>query len=388
MERKEIISVKGVNKSFKGVQVLNNVNLAVYEKETLGIIGKSGVGKSLILKHIIGLMKADSGEILVDGVNVAEAGRGELEKVRSRMGFLFQNAALFDSMTVFENIALPLRETTKLSEKQIDDRVVDLLDHVGLEAARDKYPPQLSGGMKKRVGLARALVNNPDIILFDEPTTGLDPLRKNAVHELIAHSQRHHGFTAVIVSHEIPDIFNITDRIAMIDQGAIVVDVPTTEITKVKNPTFLNFISGAPSFQSPRAGLASRVEFEARVGEEHERSKRYGDPFTVVFLRLGIPQSDTLMEQWHLDLAHILRKKLRVADMIGRFDERCIAFILPGTTKEGATQLAGRIGGLVREALTRDDERLNPRLTYGYSEYEEKKTPEMMLQEAILELRA
>ena len=383
MERSRIISVDNIYKSFKDAPVLQGVSLDVFQKETLGIIGKSGVGKSLILKHIIGLMRADAGRVLVNGVDVGKASRGELERVRSKMGFLFQNAALFDSLTVFENVALPLRETTKLSESQIQVKVKDLLDHVGLIAAKEKYPPQLSGGMRKRVGLARALVNNPDIILFDEPTTGLDPLRKNAVHELIAASQRHHGFTAIIVSHEIPDVFNITDRIAMLDEGKIVVDIPSGEFERVTNEAFLNFLSGVQSIRCPHTGLLSRVELDIRLSEECSRSERYGQPFSIVFVQVESARSDAKVEEWHFELAYVLRKQVRVSDVLARFDERTFAMILPGTPIVAAEVLAYRISELAASTLADTAEETKPRVSVGWAQFEPKKTPEQLVHEAL-----
>ncbi|MBI4774555.1 MAG: ATP-binding cassette domain-containing protein [Deltaproteobacteria bacterium] len=383
MERSPIIAVDNIYKSFKDTPVLQGVSLNVYQKETVGIIGKSGVGKSLILKHIIGLMRADAGQVLVNGVDVGKASRGELEHVRSKMGFLFQNAALFDSLTVFENVALPLRETTKLSETQIQEKVKDLLDHVGLIAAREKFPPQLSGGMRKRVGLARALVNNPDIILFDEPTTGLDPLRKNSVHELIAASQRHHGFAAVIVSHEIPDIFTITDRIAMLDEGKIVVDTPSGEFERVTNEAFLNFLSGVQSIRCPHTGLLSRVELDIRLAEECARGERYGQPFSVVLVQVQSARKDTKVEEWHFELAYVLRKQVRLSDVIARYDDRTFAMILPGTPKWAAEVLARRISEIASSKLADVAEGATPRVSVGWAEFEAKKTPEQLVREAL-----
>jgi len=383
MERSRIIAVDNIYKSFKDTPVLQGVSLDVYQKETVGIIGKSGVGKSLILKHIIGLMRADAGQVLVNGTDVGKASRGELERVRYKMGFLFQNAALFDSLTVFENVALPLRETTKLSETEIQEKVKDLLDHVGLIAAKEKFPPQLSGGMRKRVGLARALVNNPDIILFDEPTTGLDPLRKNAVHELIAASQRRHGFTAIIVSHEIPDIFTITDRIAMLDEGRIVVDTPSSEFERVKNEAFLNFLSGVQSIRCPHTGLLSRIELDIRLAEECSRSDRYGQPFSVVLVQVESARKDTKVEEWHFELTYVLKKQVRASDVIARYDESTFAMILPGTPEWAAEVLACRIREIASSKLADPAEEAPPRIFVGWAEFEPKKTPEQLVRKAL-----
>jgi len=254
---------------------------------------------------------------------------------------------------------------------------------VGLIAASEKYPPQLSGGMRKRVGLARALVNNPDIILFDEPTTGLDPLRKNAVHELIASTQRHHGFTAIIVSHEIPDIFTITDRIAMLDEGKIVVDTPSGEFERVTNEAFLNFLSGVQSVRCPHTGLLSRVEFDIRLAEECSRSERYGQPFSVVMVQVTSARKDAKVEEWHFELAYVLKKQVRLSDVIARYDESTFAMLLPGTPKWAAEVLAGRICNIASSKLEDAAGGAKPRFSVGWAEFEPKKEPEQLIREAL-----
>lgn len=240
-----MIKLIDVEKSFKGQVVLNRLNLEVAEGEITAVIGPSGVGKSVLLKHMIGLMRPDRGQVIVDGEDIAGMGRRQLNRVREKFGMLFQNAALFDSMTVFENVAFPLEEKTKLSRANIRKQVHEALEHVGLKGVDAKYPDELSGGMKKRVGLARALLLNPRIILFDEPTTGLDPIICRATHQLIKDTHARFGFTAVVISHEIPEIFDISDRVAMLYRGEIVETGTPAEIQRSEHPVVRQFISGS-----------------------------------------------------------------------------------------------------------------------------------------------
>lgn len=239
-----MLALRQVRKVFDGQVVLDNLDLDVPSGKITAIIGPSGGGKSVLLKHMIGLLKPDSGQVLVDGENIASMGRGELNRVRERFGVLFQNAALFDSMTVFENVAFPLEEKTRLSREEIKNRVHLALEHVGLRSVDDKYPDQISGGMKKRVGLARALLLDPAIILFDEPTTGLDPIICNAMHKLIQDTHAQFGFTAVIVTHEVPAIFDICDYVAMLYQGKILFHGTPDEIRASDVPAVRQFIHG------------------------------------------------------------------------------------------------------------------------------------------------
>jgi phospholipid/cholesterol/gamma-HCH transport system ATP-binding protein len=239
-----MLALRQVRKSFDGQVVLDNLDLEVPSGKITAIIGPSGEGKSVLLKHMIGLLKPDSGQVVVDGENIVSMGRAELNRVREKFGVLFQNAALFDSMTVFENVAFPLEEKTRLSREEIRNRVHLALEHVGLRSVDDKYPDQISGGMKKRVGLARALLLDPAIILFDEPTTGLDPIICNAMHRLILDTHAQFGFTAVIVTHEVPAIFDICDQVAMLYRGKILFRGTPDEIRASENPAVRQFIHG------------------------------------------------------------------------------------------------------------------------------------------------
>lgn len=239
-----MIELVRLTKSFGKQLVLNDLNLKIPAGKITAVIGPSGEGKSVLLKHMIGLMKPDSGKVMVDGEDITWMGRSQLNRVRERFGMLFQGVALFDSMTVFENVAFPLEEKTRLSMDEIRDRVHEALEHVGLKDVDEKYPDQLSGGMKKRVGLARALLLKPDIILFDEPTTGLDPIICNAMHRLIKETQESFGFTAVIVTHEVPSIFEICDYVAMLYRGRIQMRGTPEEIRGSEDPVLRQFITG------------------------------------------------------------------------------------------------------------------------------------------------
>jgi phospholipid/cholesterol/gamma-HCH transport system ATP-binding protein len=240
-----MIKLENVTKTFDGQVVLNRLNLDITTGKITSIIGPSGEGKSVLLKHMIGLLRPNSGVVVVDG-EVISAMRGSvLNQAREKFGMLFQNAALFDSMTVFENVAFPLEEKTRLTQEEIRDRVREALAHVGLKGVDKKYPDMLSGGMKKRVGLARALLLNPKIILFDEPTTGLDPIICRAIHQLIKDTHRRFGYTAVIVSHEIPEIFDISDHVAMLYKGQILEKGTPKDIQRSTNPVVRQFISGS-----------------------------------------------------------------------------------------------------------------------------------------------
>lgn len=239
-----MIKLTNVYKSFGSQTVLNGLDLAIPSGQITAIIGPSGEGKSVLIKHMIGLLQPDSGQIEVDGETILGLRRSEMNRIREKFGMLFQNAALFDSMNVFENVAFPLQEKTKLSKPEIRARVLGALEDVGLKNIENKYTDELSGGMKKRVGLARALLLNPKIILFDEPTTGLDPVIKRAIHQLIRETHEKFGFTAVIVSHEIPDIFELAQNVAMLYKGRILQFSSSDEIRSSTHPVVSQFING------------------------------------------------------------------------------------------------------------------------------------------------
>ena len=239
-----MISIENLYKSFDGNEVIRGVSLNIERGEIMALIGKSGIGKSVILKHIAGLLRPDRGRISVMGKDVSSLGTRDLMQLRRHLGLLFQGGALFDSMTVYDNVAFPLREKTRMKEEEITRRVMNELGQVGLSEARDKYPSQLSGGMTKRVALARELIWRPKIMLFDEPTTGLDPIISNAILKLIKSIHERLNFTGVIVTHEIDHVFGIVDRVAMLHDGIIIALGKPNEILSSQDPVVKQFIRG------------------------------------------------------------------------------------------------------------------------------------------------
>jgi phospholipid/cholesterol/gamma-HCH transport system ATP-binding protein len=241
-----MIEIKDLYKSFNGQPVLKGVNLSIPKSKVTVIIGPSGCGKTVLLRHIIGLVKPDRGQVLLGGVDIAKLSRKELNETRRRFGMLFQSAALFDSLTVFENVAFPLREGRLMKDEGEIERIVkDKLKLVGLESAADKMPSELSGGMRKRVGLARAIVLSPEILLYDEPVTGLDPIMSVAIDNLILSMQQALKITSVVISHDIGSAFRVADQIAMIHQGVIVECAEPAVFRRSENPVVKDFLSAS-----------------------------------------------------------------------------------------------------------------------------------------------
>lgn len=240
-----MIRIENLHKSFASQQVLRGVHLEIPDQAIFAVVGGSGAGKSCLLKHVIGLLRPDAGRVWVDDVDVTGLGRRALNRVRNRFGMLFQGGALFDSLSVYDNVAFPLREKTRTGEAEIRVKVEERLFQVGLAGGGDKFPSELSGGMRKRAALARALVSDPEILLFDEPTTGLDPIRVHAIHRLIQDLHGLLGFTAVIVSHEIPEVFSIATHIAMLHQGKIIESGSPSDLQASDDPVVRQFLSGA-----------------------------------------------------------------------------------------------------------------------------------------------
>lgn len=259
-----LIEFRNVTKSFGENTVLNEANLKIYENEITTIIGKSGTGKSVLLKHIIGLLAPEEGDIFFKGESVNEMSRKEWDKCRMQISYMFQNNALFDSMTVFENIALPLSQTTSLKINEIEKKVLSRIDQMELSDVVNKYPSELSGGMQKRVALARALITDPSIVLFDEPTTGQDPVRKNVILSMIARYRKQFGFTAVLISHDIPDIFYISDRILILWEGKLDFQGTFEELTKINHPMIREFKDSIADLSDELTGDISREMFRAR----------------------------------------------------------------------------------------------------------------------------
>jgi phospholipid/cholesterol/gamma-HCH transport system ATP-binding protein len=239
-----MIRVVDLHKSFAGQQVLKGVNLEFATGRITTIVGTSGCGKTVLLKHLNALLLPDRGEVFVDGTDITKLRQKELYQMRERFGVLFQGAALLDSMTIFDNVAFPMREKSKTPETEIRKKVEERLEQVGLEGMGYKYPAELSGGMKKRAGLARALVMDPEIVLFDEPTTGLDPILAASIHQLIARTQQTFGFTGVVVSHTIPQVFAISDFVAILANGVIAEVNPPEKFQGSPNPIVQQFIKG------------------------------------------------------------------------------------------------------------------------------------------------
>ncbi len=239
-----MIQVIDLHSTLGKQKVLDGVTLKVGTGEVLALIGKSGVGKSVLLKHVVALMKGQKGRVLIDGEDITTAKGRKLEELRSRIGFLFQGGALFDSLTLFDNVAFPLREKTKMTEREIKEKVLFELEQVGLKGMEHKFPAELSGGMRKRAALARCMVTTPEIMLFDEPTTGLDPITAHSINELIKRTHERACFTGIMVSHEIPDIFFLVDKVAMLHEGKIVAFGSPLDIMRSPHPIVRQFITG------------------------------------------------------------------------------------------------------------------------------------------------
>ncbi len=239
-----MIEIINLCKSFDDHKVLDNLNLKIGTGETTVIIGRSGCGKSVLLKHIIGILKPNSGQVLIDGRDVAIMDDKELDRLRMRFGMLFQGAALFESLTVLENVGFGLIEHSLSEEGEVGKRVKECLALVGLKDIEDKKPAELSGGMKKRVGLARAICLKPEIILYDEPTTGVDPIMGDAINNLIIELLKKLKVTSIAVTHDMKSAYKIADKIAMLYKGKIIVYGTSDEIRNTKNPVVRQFITG------------------------------------------------------------------------------------------------------------------------------------------------
>ena len=349
------IEFKDVYKRFGANQVLRGVNLKIYRGEVTTIVGKSGVGKSVLLKHIIGLMEPDSGEVHFQGQPLNRFKRAERRALRSKLSYMFQGTALFDSLTVFENIALPLKESTRLKDREVRQKVEERIDQLELHGMDGKYPAELSGGMKKRVALARALVTNPDIVLFDEPTTGLDPIRQNAVFNMISDYQKRFGFTGILVSHAIPAVFFISQRVAFLDEGQIIFEGTPDAIQHDETPVIREFIHTHESRRDVLTGLGPRSSGERKFNEEMARMKRYDYQFAVGVVTIENTDELSTKAQFRSfqyvfsKFATFIRKSLRATDASSQYGIYEIMLILSHWNPEHAD--------LVFERLRRDLER-------------------------------
>ena len=242
-----LIDLKNLHKRFGFLVVLDGVNLTINAGESLVIIGASGSGKSVMLKHIVGLMRPDLGEVWFDGQRVDTLPERRLMSLRQRFGFLFQMGALFDSLNVGDNLAFPLVQHTHKSREEIDAVVAQKLTMVGLPGIEKKMPAELSGGMKKRVALARAIALDPEVILYDEPTTGLDPIRSDVINTLIVKLKRELNVTSIVVTHDMQSAFKIADRIVMLHEGKLIIDGSPADIQRSTNPVVKHFVAGEAS---------------------------------------------------------------------------------------------------------------------------------------------
>ncbi|MCB9853295.1 MAG: ABC transporter ATP-binding protein [Phycisphaerales bacterium] len=248
-----MIELRNVSKRFGALQVLDGVDLSLRRGETTVVIGESGTGKSVLLKHIIGLLRPDSGEIWFDGQRIDTLNEQSLVPIRRRMGFLFQMAALFDSMTVGENVGFPLTEHSGLKPAQIDEIVAEKMKMVGLTGLQDRTPGQISGGQKKRVALARAIALDPEVVFYDEPTTGLDPVRADVINEMILKLKRELQVTGIVVTHDMVSAFKVGDRIVMLNKGRIIADAVPDWFRTCDDPRVRRFVDGRADKEDLRA---------------------------------------------------------------------------------------------------------------------------------------
>jgi phospholipid/cholesterol/gamma-HCH transport system ATP-binding protein len=240
-----MIILENINKSFKNVKVLNNLNISFEDKKITVVIGRSGEGKSVMLKHIVGLLRPDSGRVLFNDIDLNAINKKELNELRKKFGMVFQDGALFDSINIFENVAFPLRQHLKLSEGDIIKKVMSGLNDVGLSGIESKMPAELSGGMRKRVAVARAMILEPETVLFDEPTTGLDPIMSDVINNLIISTQKHFKYTGIIISHDIEGAYKTADTIAMLYEGAIIEKGGAEKFKTSDNPVVRQFVTGS-----------------------------------------------------------------------------------------------------------------------------------------------
>ena len=339
-----LIEFKNVTKRFGTRTILDQINLKVHDGQVTTIIGKSGTGKSVLLKHMIGLLSPTEGNILFRGKLIDRMSRKELDAFRSQLSYCFQNNALFDSLTVFENVSLPLQQTTKMSKREIDRKVLEKIDQLELSEVTHKYPSELSGGMQKRAALARALITDPKIVLFDEPTTGQDPIRKNAIFSMIVQNQKKFGFTTIMISHDIPDVFFISDRILILYDGQIIFQGPYNEIDQLNHPMVDEFVKSLEGFRDELTGLYSKQTF-TKVYEKALSHKGPEETLTVVVFTvddldevseiLGHTKAQELIQS----LGAYINKHFGDVGISNRLGRDQIVTILPSTNLDAAERL-------------------------------------------------
>lgn len=302
-----LIQLQNICKSFGGRVILQDASLNIHRNQITAIIGKSGVGKSVMVKHIMGLIEADSGEIIFDGIAYSTMSKRDFSGIKSRCSYMFQNNALFDSLTVFENIALPLRERFAFNKREITDRVNNRISQLELTEVAQVYPKQISGGMQKRVALARALVTEPEIIFFDEPTTGLDPIRKKTVFSMIHRYHEKLNFTAVIITHDIPDIFYIAHSVNILDNGKIVFSGSPIALEQSSDPELYTYTHGHEMLIDELTGLQSRLPLSRGIAALAAKATQ-DEPLMLATIRLGGLR--TVMDFKGNLLVHAFIKKL------------------------------------------------------------------------------
>jgi len=377
--QRPLIQIYNVYKKFGANQVLRGVSFRIFQGQVTTIIGKSGGGKSVLLKHIIGLLQPDAGEILLDGRPLSKMKPSQINRLRARFSYVFQDAALFDSMTVFQNIALPLQEGTSMAKPLIRQRVQDKMEQFELQAFRDKYPAQLSGGMKRRVALARALVTDPEVVLLDEPTAGLDPVRRNAVYAMIVDFQKKFGFTAIMISHEVPDIFFYSQRIVMLDEGKICFEGSPEEIQRSTNSVVQLFVQGLEKPRDALTGMATPVQGIRKFQEELTRLRRHQIAFSVVMItienlaeindRLGHVVGQTLLRNF----ASQVKQRLDITDSCSRYSLDRILVVLQNADHDDARRFAIRLQRELRaeDLLPTDNgDDVRIRISAGYAQAE------------------
>jgi len=389
--KQPLIQFDNVCKGFDTLRVLRGVSLSIFQGEVTTIIGKSGGGKSVLLKHMIGLMLPDAGEIYFNGRPLSKMKKSEINRLREKFSYVFQDAALFDSMTVYENIAFPLQQGTSLAKAVIRARVQDKLQLFELQGVQDKYPSQISGGMKRRVALARALVTNPEVVLLDEPTTGLDPVRKNAVYSMIVDFQKKLGFTAVMISHEIPDIFHFSQRIAMLDEGKIRFEGTPEEILRLADPEVQQFIQGLERPRDALTGMTTSVQAEKKVQEKLAHLQRHQIVFSVIMFtvenlaeineKVGHIAGQTMLKNF----AGQIKQSLDITDSCSRYSLDKILVVLHNADIDDARRFATRLARKLRpEDLLKKDggEELTILISAGYAQAEEDSLIKDVLAEA------
>jgi len=375
-----IIQLYNVFKKFGTSPVLRGVSLRIFQGQVTTIIGKSGTGKSVLLKHIIGLLQPDAGEILLYGQSLSKMKPSQINRLRAKFSYVFQDAALFDSMTVYQNIALPLREGTTMPKSEIRQRVLDKMQQFELQGFRDKYPGQISGGMKRRVALARALVTDPEVVLLDEPTAGLDPVRRNAVYALIVDLQRKYGFTAVMISHEIPDIFFFSQRIAMLDEGKICFEGAPEALQRCTDSAVQLFIQGLEKPRDALTGLATPLQGERKIQEDLARLQHHQISLSVVMFtienlaeinaEMGHVLGQTLLKNF----AAQIKQRLEITDSCSRYSLDKILVVLQNAEIEDARRFATRLARDLRieDLLAADNtNKIRIRISAGYAQAQE-----------------